>query len=468
MKTNNKYLFLIGFASLLLISCQKEDDIDSPTPEPNKFKFSANYIAAISDADMLATAYVTDQLGEKQPLNAEDSLSIFLSPFNLLQRPVAKLTVSNSVTGAVAAIDKSDDGKFVYIIENNKPVNFNDATTLSGLGLGTRLTVLNMSNPTSPTVSSTSDNFLFPLSVSINKAGNMLAINELKPQAGGQISLIPVNNGALGEKVSFTFASLGVPVDPQVPAQRGRGLLSNYAQWHPSGEYIAVNFQDRGNLQGQGEVRFFKVNKSENVITGLTPHGSEQITGKFPFSGRWSPNGKYYMTNDVYWGFDVPQFFITERQSTITVIEFDSSNTAKHKVIGKTETGTISEGIAINKEGTFMATANMRGSSLLPTAPLFTRASSVSLLKFNQNTGILTKVSELEIDGAILPEGIAFDNLSENIVITTFDNFMKENTNRLGKGSLDFIHISNSKVQPTLQFQGRIFTGRGIHGLVIH
>jgi hypothetical protein len=464
-----KVFIAVMMLTFLYTACEKEEDNNNVTPPNDSFDFNANYISVISDADMLATAYLDNQLGTKQPENAVDSLSTFLPPFYASKKRLNQKNITNAVTGAVASIDKSKDGKYVFIIEPNKPSSFNNTTTISGLAQGTRLTVVNMVNPSSPIVASTTDDLLFPLSVSINNAGNLLAINELNPQLGGQISFFPVaNDGTLGQKKSFPYALLGVPADPNVPAQRGRGLLSFYSQWDPTGNYVAVNFQDRRNLQGEGEVRFFKVVKDGNTVTALEPHGGPQITGKFPFSGRWSPNGKYYLTNDLYWGFDVPQFFITEAPSTITVISFDASQSANHSVLGKTETGGVSEGICINNEGNLVATANMRGSSLLPALALFTRNSSVSLLSFNQNTGSLQKLSELELDGAILPEGISFDNTSENIVIATFDNFQPNSTNRTGKGSIDFIEVQGMGSQKTLKYKTRIVTGRGPHGIVVH
>jgi hypothetical protein len=437
----------------------------NPSPQ-ERIPFTGRYIAAISDADMLAQSYITDQLDQKQPANAEDSLLVFpLSGNRLVAARASRLGVSNAVTEVVGVIDVDARGEYAYVIETSKPSSFNNATTLTGLANGTRLTVISMRNPNQPTVVCTTDELLRPLTVKVHPQGDLLAVTNMLPSGEGELAFIPVRMGQLGTLQRFSFRALGVPPDAAIP--RAQGLYAVYVDWHPSGRYVAVNFQDRRNLTGEGEVYFFEVTRSGSGMVTVRPYGSPVVTGKYPFSGRWSPSGEYYFTNNLQWGFDVRGFFINSVPSTISVIRFDTQNTAapQHRTVANVESGINSEGIAISPDGSLLATANMQGSFVTPASdPVFTRNSSVSLLSFDAASGSLRKVAEQPIEGGILPEGIAFDAVGRNLVVTTFDYYRSgSNTERIGRGGLDFFRVEGL----SLQRSGQVLVARGAHGVVV-
>lgn len=108
------------------------------------FDFKGRYIVAVSDADMVASAYLDDHLGS---VEGKDALSVIR-----LDKPVNELKAttteaSNSVTGPPSSVAVSPDGHYAIVIETRgqRPTN-KPEPLLSDLPPGKIITVIDLSN----------------------------------------------------------------------------------------------------------------------------------------------------------------------------------------------------------------------------------------------------------------------------------------------------------------------------------
>lgn len=457
MKTASQLLInstLIQVSALLLVflAAACSDHLlfpDSPSEVP---AFAGRYIAAISDADMLASAYGTGQLGQPEPANAVDSLSLITLPLDPTGRPSAQIAVSNAVTGPVASIDASPDGRFLYVIEHTGPAS-GGITTLPGLPPGRKLTAINVVNPKAPTVVSVIDIDQRPQAVDVHPSGNLLVIASNRP--GQELAFVPTQNGQLGVPQYFSLAQLGLSPVSNLP---DAGLTPSYVEWHPSGQAIAVV------MATSSRVVFYQVDQTSSGVR-LTPWGQPVAVGRDPFSGRFSPNGRFFITNDVRRIFneqgqpDRIAFVVERPLGTLTSVELASGSSSTHRVVSTATADLFAEGITINKAGTLIATVNLRLSVYPENTPGFSRDCTVSLFRFDSTTGAITKVDEQPFEG-ILPEAISFDEEGNNLVVSVFDYF----TETPG-GALEFWRVNPGNTLQRLNY--RIVMGRGVHGVVV-
>ncbi|NJM88796.1 MAG: hypothetical protein HC847_18160 [Hydrococcus sp. RU_2_2] len=152
---------------------------------------------------------------------------------------------------------------------------------------------------------------------------------------------------------------------------------------------------------------FFELKRERNTFQ-LVPWGTPVKVGKDPFTGQFTPDGRFYLTSN--WGRNfgkdvktVEQRLPTER-GTVTAIQLTDS---QHQVISTAISDISPESLAISPDGALVVTVNMRGTAFVPTSPRFTREASLSLLSLDR-VGHLTKVGDYPFEG-ILPESAAFD-----------------------------------------------------------
>ncbi|WP_156639790.1 hypothetical protein [Bosea sp. PAMC 26642] len=135
----------------------------------------------------------------------------------------------------------------------------------------------------------------------------------------------------------------------------------------------------------------------------------------------------------------------------------------RHTRIADVSTDNSAEGIAISPDGTLVATVNMRGTEFPPGSPRFQRQSTVTLLRFDTESGGLTKVADYLIDG-VLPEGGAFDLLGDHFLATVFQGH-EGATADTGPGLETFRVVKGPK--PRLERLGRIAMPHGVHHVVL-
>ncbi|WP_261330717.1 lactonase family protein [Rhizobium leguminosarum] len=170
-------------------------------------------------------------------------------------------------------------------------------------------------------------------------------------------------------------------------------MTANNVHWHPSGRFLAVN------INTQNRVAFFDVTGAEDAPI-LRPWGNVVEVGADPFVGRFTPDGRHYLTAN--WGRNFAaknlEGRIPQTPSTISVIRLADPTTlpqsVRHDLLGGAETGLSSEGIAISPDGQLVATVNMRGTAFPPGSARFHRDASVTLLSFDPATGAISRLAD--------------------------------------------------------------------------
>jgi len=409
---------------------------------------TGRYIVTISDADMSAPALATGRLGERIP-GAQDTLTVLALPIREPSTPWAQIHVSNSVIGPPNALAVSRDGNTAFVVESRGPAP-EGAVMVDELPAGRLLFAVDMTDPLSPRIVGTVDVGNNPTAVDVHPAGDLAAVATSQPQE--QIVIVPIEGNALGQPL--TWPLLGVDDTAAVPS---------CVSWHPSGDLLALTLPD------YDLVVFLQFTRDQNENSmGLRLFGEPVRVGKYPYSGRFTPDGRYYITTDLQWGRDVEEFRVGAPEGRLTVIRVADSvspqadpATAVHRVVSSATVGVSPEGLAISPDGRYIVTANLRRSYLDETDPRLTPGGSLSLLTLDARSGELTPIAEYDLDG--MPEGIAFDAAGNFVVVTQFRTFDPAATD----GELAFFRL-NTGSRPTLEpADFRLGVGKGPHGVLI-
>lgn len=230
------------------------------------------------------------------------------------------------------------------------------------------------------------------------------------------------------------------------------------------------------------QVAFYEFTRSgANGGMELAPWGDPVPVGKFPFMGKFTPDGKYYISTNLHWGADVADYLVGAPEGDLSVIRLSSVPSSVpaqradgaeeepppsvvHQVVSTAQVGVSPEGLAISSDGAWIATANLRRSMLATSDPRVTLGGSVSLLSLDYAEGTLTNHGEWELPG--MPEGLTFDSKSRHIVVTQFRSLDPNAVD----GELAFF-----KVVPAMKGEGPklvpgdfyVGVGTGPHGVVI-
>lgn len=353
----------------------------------------------LSDTDMVPTVYETGDLG---PVDARhrDTLSIITSP--AASRSLASVDVSNSTYGPPGALDVSADGRFAYVAETFEP-RPPGATRLDELRQGNALRSLRVEDGRATPLDSVRIGTQ-PQTIHLNPPGDLIAA--ITVDADRELVLVPVKDGRFG-----TPAAFGLGLEPStgfIP------LKASWLQWHPSGRYLAVNLVDRG------QVAFYEVMRgADGLVSAIQPWGNRVQTNKFPFVGRFSPDGRHYVTSDVQWGIDTTGFFGV-REGILTTIRLAeagaSGAAARHSVPHIALGGWGAETIAFSPDGRFLVSSNLRGTGKPNGSPDWTDHASLGLYELDRQTGRLTPLGEWPVAG-VLPQGLAFDRSGRKLFV---------------------------------------------------
>lgn len=432
-----------------LVGITQANESNQVTPSPN---FAGRYIAAISDGDFLASTYHDGKL--PNPNTAIDQLSVI--PLPMGDRPtISQIPVSNSVTGAPHAMSISPDGETAFVVETQGAIP-PGATRRDQLPVGQQLVAIDLSNPRQPRVLQTLTIAPKPETVHVHPNGSLLAISTQTP--GREIVLVPFKNGQFGEPQEFSLQQLGIQPDS---TRFQAGIIPSFVQWHPSGRYLAVN------LNYRDQVAFFELQRGNRLR--LVPWGRPVSVGKDPFTGQFTPDGRFYLTSN--WGRNFGEQVKTLEQrlpdtrGTISVIDLADAKTpvtqAQHRVVDTEETDISPEGITISPDGSLVVTVNMRGSLFPQNSPRFTRESSLSLLTFDRESGQLTKIGDYLFEG-ILPESAAFDASGNYLAVAVYDYFTAK-----PEGAVELWQVVREPALALRHTNQRMDVGRGAHQVVV-
>ncbi len=391
-------------------------------------------IVSIHDGDMLASAYVNGQLG---PRESGDALSVL----SLSDMSLASVPVSNSVAGAPTAVAVTPDGRYAVVSESFGP-RPDTGETFRDLPLGSQLTLVDLSDLSNPTVVDAASIGTRPDGLSLSPSGDLAAV-ALHPADGRGIAFVSLSNGALG---AVSYANLPVIAETQ---------RISHVEWHPSQEFIAIHTVD------QAMVHFARVQRGAEGVT-LVPWGNAVLTSKYPFMGRFTPDGQYYLTANLFWGPDVPGIWTEAVPGDVMSIRFDSEGAgdagARHLIIGRAATGVSPEGITISPDGEWAVTTNLEVSYAPSDDARHTPYASLTLIDLDPVTGHMESVGTYYYDG-ILPEAATFDASGQYVAVVNYD----QHGGGVAGGSIDFWRLVGGDAPKLVQTRTSVPVPHGPH-----
>ena len=405
------------------------------------FTFGGQLIVAVSDADMVASAYLDGHLG---PIEGQDALSVIR-----LGKPVSQLTAvavgaSNSVTGPPSSVAVSPDGRYAVVIETRgtRPTAKADPQ-LADLPAGKVVTVIDLSDADHPRQTQRVDGPEQPLSVTFSRDGSLVAIT-YRPQNTSQspLAIYRFDRGKLSD--------LQLPVIPGLAA----GDVLNGLTFHPRQDKLVLLNATQSTLS------FFSFDRQNNIVT-LTPWGNPVRVDPEPFKAQFTPNGRFVVVNAMYPG--------SVRGSVTAVglaVDTAATGSPTHQIVSRALAGVLPEGLTMSPDGQWIVTTNLEQSTQPVDNPRQGFYASLTLLHLASETGFLERIGDYSFDG-ILPESVVFDNTSRYLAVATFDHF----DGRQPGGSIDFWRLTGDYFNP--QRIELVKTGysipvtRGVHSMVI-
>ncbi len=413
-------------------------------------RIGAGTIAAISDGDFAAQTYATGRLAPRSA-GHRDVLTIL----SIVDGKVttSEIPVSNSVTAAPEILELTRDGRTAFVAERLGERS-ESGETVRDLPPGRRLFAVDLSTRSAPRLAATAEIAEFPEGLSVNPAGDRIAVVANTAEASF-VQIVPYANGRFGEVSRFKLAELGI-TGPD-PGPRG-GVTATNVDWHPSGRFIAVN------INTQNRVAFFEVTEVDGRPS-LRPWGNVVEVGKDPFVGRFTPDGRFYLTSD--WGRDFSATTVEGRlpptPSGISVVRVADpaarGEMIRHARVSNATTDLSAEGLAISPDGSLIATVNMRTTAFPSASPRFQREASVTLLALDPESGAIKKIADYPFEG-VLPEGGTFDLTGDHFMATVFQGHDGAGP-ETGSG-LEVFRVVKGK-SPSLQRAGRIPLPHGVH-----
>jgi len=407
---------------------------------PNYFQFKGRYLAVLSDADMVASAYIDNNLGVRSP-QMRDELSLIPLANGLQELKPSRLPVSNAVTAWPSNLAISQDGRFAYVTEVDRPPP-PGATQRTQLQPGQNINAIDLSSPTSPRIVQTVQVRGRTQAATLSPDGTLLAVSVSRNE-NEHIYIYPIqSNGQLGQPSILKFP--------------GANEAPLHIEFSPRGNFLA------GTFAMQNEVRFARYQVAGNSVT-LEAWGEPLISGKFPSVGHWTFDGRYFIVTNLYWFGGTADLYVGVGNSTLTVIAFNDTPQAgkvAHTILSTAPVGASAEEFAISPDGRRVVSLNMENSFLPPQDPRLTYYSSLTLLDFDRQTGILTPRGTYPFEG-ILPEGITFDASSQFLAVANFAQFNPQRP--VEQTTIDFWRVVDGVEPKLVQLDVKVPVMRGAH-----
>jgi DNA-binding beta-propeller fold protein YncE len=434
---------LIGYGLLQLIDPVSIEPIAAQLPP----QFAGRALLVSSDADMVATAYADAKLDRVAGI--EDTLTVVGLPLNVADPAIATIPVSNSVMSWPQIIAVSPNGQRAYVAEvRSRPADgIQEFENIDQMPDGSKVTVVDIANPLQPKVLESVNVGRNPEHLSISPDGKFLAVNLEDP--GRELLIIELQvDGRLGQRSYF-------PMQIDGSRQDNRAVI-----WHPSGNYLAMT-QDRNRRVG-----FYQVNRSGDAIA-VTPIGEPLTVGNHLSNTRFTTDGRFLLVPDLKWstwGTNLLSHLLNPKGEMIA-IRFEPESGQLPEVVSRVEVGLGPEGFALSPDNSLIATVNMRRTHLPNFLPAWRGKTygSLSLVKFDRNSGQLTTVgTEYGFEG-LLPEQATFDTTGKSLVVMIY-NYREPSPKT---GAIEFWNVIAGD-NPKLKRTGyKINVARGAHDVVL-
>lgn len=435
----------VALTALPLAAAAQARDLSAP------LDFQGSMLVSVSDADMVASAYVNGQLG---PREGQDALSVIALAGDPRDWQAAELPVSNSVAGPPTSVDVTPDGRTAFVVETwTQRPDGDGPHTFADLAHGNRLSVIDLSDPAAPTLRQEIETPSRPDAVRVSSDGAWVAVSFHPRGAGAEtpLGLYP-----------FDGARLGAPVFPTIPGWTlGERLID--LDWHPEAPMLALLNETAA------DIRFMRLSGAGETVT-LTPDGNVVETEKGQYRIEFTPDGRHVIANALYWGADVEGRWNEAPDGSLLSVRLAAGEQAdgspRHAFVSRIQTSVSPEGLAISPDGRWALTTNLERSYLPYDDARITWYSSLTLAAIDPDTGTLTKVGDFTYDG-ILPEAAAFDASSRYVAIATYDHF----DDRRAGGSIDFWRLTGDPLKPgqttLVKTNHSVPVTRGAHSMVL-
>ncbi len=435
------------FASIALLSCH--DDPQAPAPLiTSDDAFQAKMILALSDADMVPSAYIDGHLG---PVAGSDVLNILaFDGRQAAPATVQTLPLSNSVTGPPAAVATTPDERYAIVLENRgqRPASGADVL-LSGLPSGRTITVVDLTDPRKPRVVQQLAGPARAVAASVSADGSLVAL-----------AVHPAGDGTQTPLWLYRLVGGQLTQGKAVPIpgwKAGDALVQ--ALFHPSRPLLALT-----NVT-QNRVLLAEVQPA-GATWQLQPWGNQIPIEAGTLLTCFSPDGHYFFAN----GSPAPTDPSVPARGVVLSVRLDAkpgqAGGPVHEVVAKLPTGVGPEGLAISPDGQVLVTVNLEQTYLPLGAPGRSRYASLSLFAVDPATGQLTAAGDFPFDG-MLPESAVFDRSSRRLAVADFGQL----DNLTAPGSIDFWRVvGNAPGAARLQLVKTAYSlpvQRGAHTLAV-
>lgn len=430
------FLLLLVLGIVRLVQAQATLETSKPSSS-----FQGN-ILALSDADMIATAYA-DGISNKIA-GIEDSLA-YINTSGNVPSLLSNTFASNSVISWPAVLEWSPHRQFAYVAETRGvilPENKSMENVFYDYPKGGRLSVHDYQNPAKPVLLQDTVIGENLQNVSINHAGNLLAIGST--EKGKELIIARLKAGLIQEVFKFSDEEINY-ADP-----RDGGFRN--VEFHPTENVIAVN------LNGKS-VAFYAVREVGTEIE-IQKIGKSIKVGKKLSVGNWHPSGPYYLVSDVAWG-SGRLGFVLNGKGKLNSIRFREDG--QHSIISSVKVGLSPEGFDLSPDGRYALTVNMRR-TYVPQKMWFVarrKNASLSLIKINPQTGELQVLGKEYPFAGILPEDAVFDAESNSIAVAVYQ---KSGEDFPKQGRIDFWEVQDDKLIKT---NTELYLTRGVHSLLL-
>ncbi len=399
--------------------------------EPQSDAFDVPAIIALSDADMVASAYADGRLGP--PAGTDTMTVLAFDGHHVAPTTTATLPVSNSVTGPPAPMAITPDGRYAITVETRgpRPASGEDVG-LANLSKGRRITVVDLHDLAHPRVVQLVDGPPEAETVSINADGSLVALAV-----------------ATDEHDTATPLWLYRFVDGRLVGGAGVAI----PDWKPGHDLRCAIFAPRSSRLAlldatTPSVALFDVTASAGTLA-LKPWGDPVEVEKFPMIVAFAPDENYLFVNAYYAGDPVPKPPFGFPNGTLTAIRLhaqdDDHGRPVHLVTSHQAVGRGPEGMAVSPDGTLVLSVDMEGSYFPPTDPRRTRYSTLTLFRLNPITGNLDRQGSFPFDG-VLPESAVFDRTGKRIAVAVFSQF----DDPTAPGWIDFWRVVDDPLDPKI------------------
>ena len=420
-----------------------------PAPATPDDAFQARLLVALSDADMVPSAYIDGKLG---PVAGADALSVVaFDGLRATPASVQTLPISNSVTGPPAAVAVTPDGRYAITIETRGPRPASGADVqLGGLPNGRTLSVVDLADPQHPRVVQQLAGPARAASVSVSADGTLVAL-AVNPAGDGTATPLWLYHFAQGRLAG----GAAVPIPGWTP---GDELM--HALFHPRRLLLALTNKT------QHQLRLAEV-QALGQQWRLVPWGNAvDIEQTGTLLTCFSPDGGYYFAN----GGPAPRAPGQSPGGLLLCVKLDARPGAAggpvHQVVARAPTGFVPEGLAISPDGRLLVTTNLEQTYQPVGNAQRSRYASLSLFAFEAASGTLTAAGDFAFDG-MLPESAVFDRSSRRLAVANFGKL----DDPTGRGSLDFWRVVGDAHGPErLQLVKTSYSlpvQRGVHTLGI-